>query len=90
MPLDLNLLAAMDFLVDGEPAFASSGVYEADRSGTGLWDAGASRWEETAVRLEADLAMKVSDFTTISAGAGGRITDTGLDYAARFSVRVEW
>ena len=88
-PTDINLFAGFDFLIGGNPAFDTTGSFNGNTT-TVLASGGTSRWEDTALRIEADVTSQVSDLTTLSAGLSGRFTDSSETFSAFLALRMEW
>ncbi len=88
-PMDVNLFAGFDILVSGDPAFDTSGSYSGNSS-TLLASSGASRWDDTALRLEADLTTQIGQGTTLSAGLSGRFTSSSDTFSAFVTLRRQW
>lgn len=85
---DFSGLAGVETLLSGGD-MDLSGSYAGNRSAR-LSSPGATRWDDTALRLELGLTREISRLTAVSAGVAGRVSSAGEDYSGFVGVKLRW
>ena len=85
---DFSGFAGVETLLSGGD-MDLSGSYAGNRSAR-LSSPGATRWDDTALRLELGLTREISRLTAVSAGVAGRVSSAGEDYSGFVGVKLRW
>ena len=85
---DFSGFAGVETLLSGGE-MDLSGSYEGNRSAR-LSSPGATRWDDTAQRLELGLTREISRLAAVSAGVAGRVSSAGEDYSGFVGVKLHW